>query len=226
MADDRLTPSETAMLLLLMAEAREISNPELNERYGVTLTGKSHKRLVDLKLVESRKGQRNAFFLQLSEQGWARCNEGFAVGDVRPRAAGQALTAVMGGLQRYLTAKGLKMVHVFAPGTVAEPVAAPVAEPVAAPPPTASGNVETGIRNAYRKLAKAPGGWVSLADLRPMLGGFNRAQVDRALVAMIEESTDVNLVPESNQKALTPAQREAAVRIGDQNKHLISIGAS
>jgi hypothetical protein len=188
----------------------------------VTLTGRSRNRLVDLKLVESRKGPRNAFFLQLSEQGWARCNDGFAIGDVRPRAAGQALTAVLGGLQRYLDAKGLKMVHVFAPGAVAEPVAGPVA----APPRSPSGNVETEIRNAYRRLAPAPGGWVSLADLRPMLGGFNRAQVDRALVAMIEESTDVNLVPESNQKALTPAHREAAVRIGDQNKHLISIGAS
>jgi hypothetical protein len=107
MADDKLTPSETAMLLLLMAENREISNPELEKTYGVTLTGTSRKKL-ERELVESRKGLRGAYFFTLSEAGWARCNDGFDVGDVRPRAAGKALTAVLAGLQRYLHAKGLR----------------------------------------------------------------------------------------------------------------------
>jgi hypothetical protein len=220
MADDNLKPSETAMLLLLMAEAREIGNPELKERYGVTLTGDSRKKLTDdLKLIESRVGERRAYFYQLSDEGWGWCNKGVDVGEVRPRAAGHALTAVLAGLQRYLNRKGLKMVHVFAPDTVGEPVAVP-------PVVTSSGDLEADIRNAYRTLAAAPGDWVSLADLRPLLGDVDRAAVDRALTTMIEESRDVNLVPESNQKALTDDQRRAAVRIGDQNKHLISIGAS
>jgi hypothetical protein len=219
MADDNLKPSEAAMLLLLMAEAREIGNPELKDRYGVSLTGQSLKKLIDLKLIESRKGPRQAWFHQLSEQGWARCNEGIDVGGVRPRAAGHALTAVLAGLQRYLNRKGLKMVHVYAADTVAEPVAA-------RPDATSSGDLEADIRKAYGVLAAAPGDWVSLADLRPRLGDVDKNAVDRALTKMIEESSDVNLVPESNQKALTDAQRQAAVRIGDQNKHLISIGAS
>ncbi len=219
MADDNLKPSEVTLLLLLMAEAREIGNPELKERYGTTLTGKSREKLVDLKLIESRKGLRGAYFYQLSEQGWARCNEGVDVGAVRPRMAGHAFNAVMGGLRRFLNLKGLKMAHVYALDTVAEPVAAP-------PGPTSSGDLEAQIRKAYRALVDAPGDWASLADLRPLLGDVDKKAVDRALTKMIEESRDVNLVPESNQKQLTDPVKDAAVRIGGQNKHLISIGAS
>jgi hypothetical protein len=36
---------------------------------------------------------------------------------------------------------------------------------------------------------------------------------------------DVNLVPESNQKILSDLDRRSAVRIGGQDKHLLSIGA-
>jgi hypothetical protein len=217
MADDNLTPSEEAMLLLLMVEAREIGNAELKERYGTTLTGKSRERLADLKLIESRRGLRGAYFHQLSERGWARCNERINVGEVRPRAAGHALTEVLAGLQRYLNLKGLKMAHVFAPDTVAEPVAAQ-------PGTTSAGDLEAEIRKAYRALVAEPGDWVSLADLRPLLGDVDKKAVDRTLTKMIEESRDVNLVPESNQKQLTDHVKDAAVWIGGQNKHLISIG--
>jgi hypothetical protein len=33
----------------------------------------------------------------------------------------------------------------------------------------------------------------------------------------------VNLIPQSNQQALTAADRESALRIGGEHKHLISI---
>jgi hypothetical protein len=219
MADDNLKPSEAAMLLLLMAEAREIGNPELRDRYGVEITGESRRKLVDLKLVESRKGLRGAYFYQLSEEGWARCNENVDIGEVRPRAAGHALTAVMAGLRRYLNRKGLRMSHVYAPDTVAEPNAAPAGT-------TLPDELEAEIRNAYHALADERGDWVSLADLRPRLGNVDKKAVDQVLTAMTEMSRDVNLVPESNQKKLTDAVRESAVRIGGQHKHLISIGAA
>jgi hypothetical protein len=40
----------------------------------------------------------------------------------------------------------------------------------------------------------------------------------------LEREPDVNIVPESNQKALTDAERTAAVRIGGQDKHFLAIG--
>jgi hypothetical protein len=34
----------------------------------------------------------------------------------------------------------------------------------------------------------------------------------------------VRIIPESNQKTLSPAEREAAVSIGNQDRHHIAIG--
>jgi hypothetical protein len=34
---------------------------------------------------------------------------------------------------------------------------------------------------------------------------------------------EINLIPESNQQTLTDADRESALRVGGENKHLISI---
>ena len=64
---------------------------------------------------------------------------------------------------------------------------------------------------------------MSLTRLRPLLADVPRVEVDAALRRM-NRMPDVNLVPESNQKTLTPRDREAAVTIGDQDKHLREIG--
>ena len=44
MAGDALKVSEIAILLALMAEAQEVSNVDLKDRYGFTLTGESKSR--------------------------------------------------------------------------------------------------------------------------------------------------------------------------------------
>lgn len=89
------------------------------------------------------------------------------------------------------------------------------------------------IRAAYRRViaqqGKRPGDWVMLTDLRPDVGG-HRPHVDAALVRMGRGDyrgprgyNDVSIVPESNQKTLTAYDRAAAVRIGNQDNHLIAI---
>uniref|UniRef100_UPI003F490728 hypothetical protein n=1 Tax=Streptosporangium sp. CA-235898 TaxID=3240073 RepID=UPI003F490728 len=83
--------------------------------------------------------------------------------------------------------------------------------------------VEARIRDAYAALAKKPGDWVNIRVLRDRLGAdLSREQVDEVLTRMIR-LPDVNLVGDANQKVLTLADRAAAVRIGEQDKHLISI---
>gem|GEM_PF-4038987 len=69
----------------------------------------------------------------------------------------------------------------------------------------------------------APGELVSLADLRPRLAGVARPDVDAALVTL-SSAPGVRIIPESNQKTLTAAERAAAVSIGNQDRHLIAIG--
>jgi hypothetical protein len=85
-------------------------------------------------------------------------------------------------------------------------------------------DMETRIRKAYGEIAPRAGALVMLTQLREALGHPDRAQVDATLI-QLSRAPDVRIVPESNQKALTEEQRAAAVSIGNQDRHLILIGA-
>jgi hypothetical protein len=63
---------------------------------------------------------------------------------------------------------------------------------------------------------------VSLRRLRPNLSGIDRSVLDAALVSLYTQP-GITLIPEENQKSLTPDDRAAAVSIGGQDKHLISM---
>ncbi len=240
MSDATLTPTEVMILVVLMAEADEVSNPVLKERYGVTLTGKSCRKLNELKLVESRKGERGALFHLLSDHGWRHLGELVATGTGEGAAegvrapqrsgwAGAGCLALLGGLQRHLVRHDRRLADIFeSPSAPVEPAPAPreIAGPAASPAPTVTltmADVQARVRAAYVELAREPGDWVSLTRVRERLADVARADVDAALESMIE-LPDVNIVPASNQKALTGADRAAAVRIGNEDKHLIWIG--
>lgn len=189
-----------------MVEVDEISNPELKARYGLTLDGKSRLKLNELKLVESRKAGR-AFVHLLTDQGWARMAEEIQTGlPVSGGAAGAMNRVLLFWLRGFLTRTGQSPADIFS--LKSDPVEA--------------GDVTARIRAAYAELATEPGASVSLARLRPLLGEFGRAEVDGALKGMIH-LPGVSIMPEHNQKTLTPEARAAAVTIGDQDKHLISI---
>jgi hypothetical protein len=216
MTDDGLTPTESAILLLLMAEAREISNTELEERYKFTLTGQSRKKLNDLRYVATRKVGR-AYVHQLDDKGWVRVREGLALDSPRARALGAALSALHDNLcRRVLPRSGChNLGELFSRGEDG-PVEPPAGGDDEAP-------MEERIRKAYVSLAHEPGGWVSLARLRPLFADVDRGSFDEALRRLNREA-DVNIVPESNQKTLTTEQIEAAVDIGGRAKHLLAIG--
>ncbi|MGW2222863.1 hypothetical protein ACWCSD_48385, partial [Nonomuraea sp. NPDC001684] len=81
--------------------------------------------------------------------------------------------------------------------------------------------LEQQIRDAYQQMVE-PGRWLSMEDLRANLPGVDRAELDATLLRMANERKIV-LVPESNQKTLTEAQRAAAVQQGGQDKHLVMV---
>jgi hypothetical protein len=202
---DALRLSEISVLLALMAEAREVSNVDLAERYGFTLTGESRTRLNDRKLVASRRVGRS-YVHELTDAGWVRCHDELS-GPCPPRAgtAGGALYALLRGLDRYLGRSQLSLADVFRPDQ-------------------STVDTEGAIRSAYVQLRQPLGGWVSLTDLRPMVGA-PRSAVDDVLVRM-SRLPGVSLVPQENQKVLTPADRTAAVLIGGQPCHLLHIEAT
>ena len=83
--------------------------------------------------------------------------------------------------------------------------------------------VRNAIREAYARVdaRTSARGYVTITDLRRELGDrYPRAEVDQQL-RVLGRGPSVDIFPESNQKMLTPEDRETAVIIGNQPKHTI-----
>ncbi|WP_208720570.1 hypothetical protein [Amycolatopsis circi] len=206
---ERLSHKQSAAMIALMVHGREMTNPELRKEAGFALDGKDRLKLNE-KYVSSRKSGR-AFVHQLTDDGWAWCEEELAALSP-PKPVRSTLTVVaylaLHGFFEYLRLHKVTLKEVFT-GSDAPQAA----------------DLEEMIRLAYRKLARSPRDWVGLADLRPLLGGAAVAEVD-AVLKQLSRTGQAHLVPESNRKALTEEDREAAVRIGGEDNHLLSIEAS
>jgi len=206
---DELTPSESAILIVLMAEAREILNSELTTRFKLDIRKESRDKLNRLGLVASRKEGRS-YLHALDDKGWVRVQQELNFDSPRARALGAALSALHGNLrERVLPRTGYRNLgEMFTHAGDA---------------PAGGDDLEKRIRDAYSSLADEPGAWVSLARLRSLFADVRRGDLDEAL-AQLTAAPDVNIVPESNQKTLTAADRAAAVHLGGQEKHLLAIG--
>jgi hypothetical protein len=212
---DDLTVRQRAVLFALLGEARQVANPELEQLIGVRLDGADRRLLNARKYVESAKVGR-AYVHELSDAGWRWCAQelGSSPGE-RASSLERAHYKVFGLFARHLDAAGLTLADIAAPTPGAPASTAAAATAAAAPDLTA---IETG----YRALAAKAGEFVSLRELRLRLTDRTRPEVDAALTAMFTAQR-VNLIPQSNQQALSDADREAALRIGGEYKHLISI---
>ncbi|MGW0479885.1 hypothetical protein [Nonomuraea sp. NPDC003214] len=224
MSDKALSLPEFSALVALAVEAREISNTELKARRGLSIDGKKRVRLNELKLVDSWK-QGRGFAHVLTDAGWARLGEDLRAGrlPVFGGSSGVIARALLGWLPEFLERTDQRLADVFQPPESQPPGFQPPGFQPLAQPPGESADVEGRVRDAYTRLAASPGAWVSLTRLRALLGDVPREALDGTLTRM-ERLADVNLVPESNQKTLSPQDREAAVRIGEQDKHLLWIG--
>lgn len=219
MPTDDLTPGESAILIVLLSEGREISNKELDTRFGLTLDGASRRRLNDKGYVKSWKVGRS-YTHQLDDAGWDRCTKPLNFASPRARAIGAALTSLLAAVQRDMerTNRSLAMTFPSQADSQADPAVA-----AAAAPEATAGELIDQIRVAYKARAQAPGDWVNIADIRDELGAVSREHVDAAL-RKLEQEPDVNVVPQANEKALSDRTRQAAVIIGRQPKHFIAIG--
>jgi hypothetical protein len=197
-----LTPRDRVVVMALMALNAEVTNRVFKERAGLTLEGKALQRLKSAGLVESTK-RGSAYWHSVTDGGWAWCWEEMT----QPAPGGsdsgtRSLYAVLAALRRYLDGADLKLSNVFG------------VDPL-----------EARIRAAYWQLAKAPGDWVGLAKVRDLLDGAPTVEVDDAL-RRLEREPDVHIVPETDQRQLTQADRAAAVRIGGMENHLLKVDRS
>jgi hypothetical protein len=77
----------------------------------------------------------------------------------------------------------------------------------------------------YRQLAAKQGDWVRLADLRSLLSGAKKPEVDRVLKEM-SRARQAHLAPSPDPKSVTAADRDAAIRIGGEDNHLLMVEQS
>ncbi|MFF0154602.1 hypothetical protein [Micromonospora sp. NPDC005203] len=231
-----LTPNQINALVVLMVEARRVTNVELRELAGFTLTGQDNKKLVDLGLVDTDRTHR-PFAHELTDEGWRVARQLHTAAP--PKQGGsttRSLFVVLSNLHRSLDRLRVshgdffKHTEATAPAPTAATMTAPkaattaatAAAPAAAAAP-AGAEVEALVRSAYRDLATAPGDWVGLADVRDRLTDTDRAALDAALRAMVGRD-DVRIIPVANTKSLTARDRAAAVRIGNEDNHALAIG--
>lgn len=88
------------------------------------------------------------------------------------------------------------------------------------------------IRDAYQQVIditnptkhQQGGPWVTIQRMRTALSslGWSRQRQDEQLRRFIRDRKGV-AIPESNQKTMTQAFRESALRIGNEDKHIFSI---
>ena len=208
-APEELTGTEQAVLLVLMAEARPVRNPEL-ATLGPELKKCDRDRLVQRGLIEVTTDNRT-MVLELTDRGWATCAAIIGTGTPdRPSGQGKTLYTVLRAVRRYLDRDDLAPSDVF------------FALDDAMDDDPGDDDVESRVRAAYVRLAAHDGGWVDLVRLRDELSDVPRHDLDAALTRMYRVP-GVSLVPEENQKTLTAEDHAAAISIGDQAKHLIAI---
>lgn len=216
MADDELTADQRWALLSLMALDGDASNGQLMEAVGFRLTGKPKTALEDCGLIDSTKvGRYRECHHTLTEKGWEWCDtELSAHGPEGNKPAGRVLYAILRLWRRYLDNANVTLLELAQIATTErEPEPEPESEPV---------DLAEQIRLVYQKLAERPGDWVSLTSLRQALPPVKRADVDNTL-RELNRTSRVFIVPESNRKVLTAADRRAAIRIGGEDSHLIAI---
>jgi hypothetical protein len=208
---DDLTVRQRAVLFALLGEARQVANPELEQLIGVRLDGAERRNLNDRKLVESVKVGR-LFAHELTDKGWRWCNEELAAArGGRASSLERAHYLVFGLFARHLDAAGLSLADIVRPDASAS-----------ARNSADDADLAACIEAAYHSLAPGSGEFVSLRELRLRLPGRPRPDVDATLAALFTAQR-VNLIPQSDQRALSDADRDAALRIGGEHKHLISI---
>jgi hypothetical protein len=215
---DELSARERAVLFALLSAARKLSNAELEALIGIRLEGKERRKLNDLKLVESDKPGR-WFVHELSDAGWRWCSDELAAGAAgRPTSLERSLYLLLGMFERYMTAARLSLADVASLDLKARPAGRHKRRDTA----EGDGDLTIRVEATYRAMAPRPGEFVKLAEVRERLADIPRSVLDATLETMFT-ARRVNLIPQSNQQALTAADRGSALRIGGEHKHLLSI---
>jgi hypothetical protein len=200
-----LSAADYAILIVLKAAGRELSNNEMDKLYHFRLVSPDYQRLNAAGYVDSETKHR-PFRHRLTDEGRKLLADPLGIEEdraeegekrsFRERCLWAAVVAQQNGIA----------VHHDEPAVTEKPA-----------------ELQDRIRVAYAKLAGGPGEWVDLTALRPMFGDVPKSELDKALKQMLQAS-DVRLEPEPFGHRIGAAERSAAVRIGGEDRHKLAIG--
>jgi hypothetical protein len=217
----KFSSSQLLALVVLMSEARQLNNTELKALAGFSLTGADNKKLEKtLGLVDTDRSHA-PYSHQLTEKGWGLVRKLHMMEPpTESKSATRTLLTLLRSVDRSLdqlqSTYGVKLSH----GEFFRQQRQASEERV-----VEGADPESRVRKAYALLAGQPGDWVGLADLRDQLRGLTRAEVDAALMALLDQD-GVRIIPVANTKALNARDRAAAIDIGGEASHALSIGRS
>ena len=201
------TPARQA-LIALMLHVTEASNPDLRKLYRITIEKSARDQLARDKLITWKKGLRGAIFHELTDEGWVRGRDELTLAP--PDGVGAAWHMLYGTfrhLNGLMIKNGYHLADVFA-GADPGPL-----------------SVEDRIRRVYGELATEPGDLVSLARLRDELPDIPRKSLDEALLDL-DRQREIQLEPDPHRIALSDRAKAAAIPLGGEDMHLITIGRS
>jgi hypothetical protein len=208
-----LSSVDYSFLAILKFENREISNTEMEQKYGFRLVAKPLQRLLAAEYIYTNK-EHTPYRHTLTRSGikalakqWGMDDDHAEKGE-RRTVRDKQHWAGMVALQNLLA-----MATGGSPGIVVEPA------------PVIDESVDIGgrVRTAYENLVSAPGEWVNLAALRPLLPDVPKAKLDAALKEMLRQE-DVWLEPDQLEGRLSVEERNAAVEVGGEPRHKLAIG--
>jgi hypothetical protein len=219
MAEKFGTDERGALIALTLAN-EEVPNSDLVKNYGVRLSPAGRENLENKGFIAVRQQSRR-FYLQIKDPGIAWCQDHLAEVEPpqKPGPLVRAVFEVLRRLVRQLRKRNVRLLDFLHGGNEEEQAQRQVPETIE---PV---DLETMIRQAYRQLASRPQQFVRLAQLRPKLNGAGKDEVDEKLLELMKNN-NAQLAPESNRRGLTDEDRAAAIRVGREDKHLLSIGES
>ncbi|WP_051703941.1 hypothetical protein [Glycomyces sp. NRRL B-16210] len=204
MSDIEFKVPEFNLLLALVHLRGSGTTAVFREAFGFEKVETSaQKALLAKELIVIDKGVR-PYVYELTDAGWLTARQLLsetAPAGVSSRTA-RILWAVIGDFSNHMQRTNTELADIY---------------PARLEPTTAERIVE-----AYGELVEDSGDWLPLRSLRDHLASTDRDELDKVLTELHAEKA-VLLIPESNQKTLTEADREAAIWLGGEYRHLIGI---
>jgi hypothetical protein len=200
---------QTLMLWALLARGGKGLAKDIKPK----IEKKDRERLVERGLVDATKNKQQAFELEVTDEGWAWAEEHLAAPlPARSTAGAAILRAWLDRLHAYLRAAGTRLSEVLVPRPESHEASRPD-----------TGALRDRIRAAYLQVT---GGSFNrralLRDVRMRLGDIARQVLDATLIQM-QTDDDAALLPLDNRAEITHADRDAAIQIGAEQRHILWI---